>query len=90
MKLSFRLSQRWDASLLGAAAAITCAGLIAMASAANTLNPELAVRHGVYATLGLLVFLGVSSTHYRRWTDLAMAVYAISLLALCAVSVVGT
>ena len=90
MTRSLRPGERWDPGLLGAAVTITCAGMIAMVSAARTLNPDLAVRHGVYAALGLLVCLGASSTHYRRWTDLAIAIYGISLLALLAVSVIGT
>ena len=61
-----------------------------MASAASTLNPSLAYRHGLYVALGMLVFFGVSSMNYRRWIDLAVAVYGISLLTLLAVEVVGT
>lgn len=90
MKISLRSNRRWDASLLGAAAAITCAGLIAMASAVSTLNPSLASRHGLYAALGLVVFLGVSRTPYRRWTDFSAAIYGVSLFALLAVLLVGT
>src|SRR3989338_8905163 len=81
---------RWDVRLIGAAAAITFAGLIAMASAASTLNPGLASRHGVYAALGLVIFLGVSRTPYRRWTDFSAAIYGVSLFALLAVLLVGT
>jgi len=69
---------------------IAVVGVIAMASAASTLNPGLASRHVLYSALGLLVFFVVSSTNYRRWTDLAVAVYGVSLLTLLAVYAVGT
>ena len=90
MRWSLRSSSRWDARLFSAAAAIAGVGVIAMASAASTLNPSLAYRHGVYVALGMLVFFGASSTNYRRWTDLAPAVYGVSLLTLLAVFAVGT
>lgn len=90
MSRSLRSRQGWDVGLFGAAAAITCAGLVAMTSAASTLNPALALRHGVYAVLGLLVFVGVSWTNYRRWADFSAAVYAAGLLTLLAVFAVGT
>jgi rod shape determining protein RodA len=80
----------WDIRLAGSAAVIAIAGLIAMASAASTLNPALAVRHGVYVIVGGLVFAIAARTNYHRWTDLAPVVYGISGLALLAVFAVGT
>ena len=90
MSVSLRSQRPWDVRLAGAAAAIAMAGLIAMASAASTLNPALAVRHGAYAAIGLLVFAAASRTNYHRWIDLSAAVYGVSLLLLLAVSAVGT
>lgn len=90
MRISVRSSSGWDVRMLTAAAPIALAGVIAMASAASTLNPSLAYRHGLYVALGMLVFFGVSRANYRRWTDLAVAAYGISLLALLAVFAVGT
>jgi len=88
--VSLRSHGPWDVRLAGAAAAIAIAGLLAMASAASTLNPVLAVRHGVYVAAGLLVFAAASRTNYHRWTDLSVALYGISLFLLLAVLAIGT
>ena len=60
-----------------------------MASAASRVNPHLAIRHGVWIALGMLLSLGVARTSYRRWGDFAWALYALSLIALVLVFLVG-
>ena len=90
MSVSLRSYRSWDIQLMGASATIAIAGLIAMASATSTLNPDLALRHSVYAAVGLLIFVAASRTNYHRWTDLAAAIYGVGLLLLLAVLTVGT
>ena len=76
--------------LLLAAAGLTLISLVAMASAAATINPGLAVRHAVWAAIGIGVSLGVANTDYRRWTDLAWIAYGLSVIALAVVLLAGS
>ena len=83
-------SSRWSAweLFLPSACLALCSG-VAMASAASTVNPQLAVRHGAWIAIGMGLWLGIARTSYRRWGDFAWALYGVSLTALILVSVVG-
>ena len=84
-----RLLQGWDRPLLAAAASLTAISLVVMASAAATVQPELAWRHATWALIGLAVGLAAARTNYRTWTELAGIAYGVSLLTLVLVPVVG-
>ena len=71
------------------AAGIVLVSMIAMISAARTLNPALAWRHLVYILCGMAIFWGVARTSYRRWTDVAILVYLLALVTLVMVEVAG-
>lgn len=75
--------------LLVAAAGLSVMGGLAMASAASTVNPILAVRHGVWITAGLIACFAMVQVNVRRLTAFAWIAYGISLLALLLVPVAG-
>ncbi|MBI4341381.1 MAG: rod shape-determining protein RodA [Candidatus Omnitrophica bacterium] len=79
----------WDGQLLAAAFGLVAASGLAMASAASSINPELAVRHWGWSVVGLLAGLAVSRSNYLRWIDAAAALYVVSLIALLLVHVIG-
>ena len=79
----------YDLWLFGAAAGLTLISGLAMASAATTIDPRLALRHDTWALIGILLSISVSRRSYRRWTDGAAIVYAISVGALLIVEVAG-
>ncbi len=79
----------WDTGLLVAGGALVLMSGIAMASAAATVNPALAIRHGVWVSIGMVVSLGVARTNYRRWIDLGVVAYGVSLAALALVLAAG-
>ena len=81
--------QRMDWGLYAAAATLALMGGIAMASAASTINPRLAVRHDAWIVLGMIVSFGASQSNYRRQTELAWLAYGLSLVALAMVSLAG-
>ena len=82
-------SQSWDRGLFLSAAALAVIGGVAMASAASTVNPQLATRHWAWIFLGMLASLGVGRTRYRRWSEAAGIVYGVSLFALALVPAAG-
>ena len=75
--------------LVAAAALLALISAIAMASAAATLNPHLAFRHMIWIALGLLAFVGVGHTNYRRWAGVVEVAYGVSLLLLALVPLLG-
>jgi len=85
---TWRYDRRLNGLLIGAAGLSLASGLV-MASAASTLNPVLAVRHGVWIAIGLGTCWAVARTNARRWTELAWAAYGCSMLALAMVPVAG-
>lgn len=80
-------SDRW---LLMATAGLSLISVIAMKSAAATLNPALAWRQLMWALLGVIAGLLVSRIPYTRWLDLSPLLYAVSLLLLGVVELAGT
>ncbi len=75
--------------LFGVGAVIVLASMMAMVSAARTLNPALAVRHVVYIVLGMGAFFAASRANYRRWTDVAVILYGLAVITLLLVEVAG-
>ena len=90
MSVSLRSAQSWDRQLFGAALTLVLASSLAMASASVTIDPSVAVRHGVWIVLGLLAYFGVARSNYRRWGHLAIVAYGVSLLVLALVLAVGS
>ena len=84
-----RSFEHWDWGLWLSAAGLTLCSGVAMASAAATLNPALAVRHGLWILAGMVISCVVAGLNYRRWTDVAWIAYALSLLALILVLLAG-
>ena len=89
MAISLRSPRAWDPELFLPAACLALFSGIAMASASSMVNPQLAVRHGVWITVGMLLSLGMARTSYRRWGEFAWALYGVSLAALILVLAVG-
>lgn len=90
MNLSLSSAQPWDRPLFIAATVLALFSAVTMVSAAATVNPALAVRHGLWVGIGMLACLGVARTNYRRWTDFAEIAYGISLAALVLVLIAGS
>ena len=88
--LSVRSASAWDRGLFMAGALLSLISAVAMASAAATLNPRLAVRHDVWIAIGIAASLVVARTNYRRLTDAAAIAYGVSLSTLVLVLVAGT
>ena len=84
-----RSSRSWDRGLFLSATALAAIGGVAMASAASTVNPRLALRHWTWIAIGMLMSLGVGRTRYRRWSDAAAIVYGVSLMILALVPAAG-
>ncbi len=89
MAFSLSSAQPWDRGLFIAAAVLALFSILVMASAAATVNSDLAVRHGIWVGIGLVVSLGVARTNYRRWTDFAAIAYGVSVVTLALVLVAG-
>ena len=90
MTIRLESAYRWDRWLFACALGLSLASALAMASAAVTLDPLLAVRHDCWIVIGILASWGVAQTNYRRWMDAAPAAYVASLLALSLVLIAGT
>lgn len=89
MAVSLRSFRRWDPELFLPAALLALFSGIAMASASSTVNPQLAIRHGAWIAIGMLLSLGAARASYRRWGEFAWALYGVSLAALLLVLLVG-
>ena len=84
-----RALRRWDRGVVLAAAGLALMSALAMASAASTINPALAVRHGIWIAVGAAACIGVASVPYRQWAEFAGVAYGVSLAALLLVPVAG-
>ena len=80
----------WNRPLLIAATALSLISLIALRSAAATLNPSLAWKQAIWVVVGLAAGIGVASGSYRRWLDGTVFLYVGSLILLVLVEVAGT
>ncbi|MBI2885269.1 MAG: rod shape-determining protein RodA [Candidatus Omnitrophica bacterium] len=80
----------WDMPLLLAAGALSCISLIALASAAATLNPSLVWRQAVWVGVGMGVAWLMASVPYPKWLDLAPVWYAGAVGLLVIVFIAGT
>jgi rod shape determining protein RodA len=88
MAMSLR-ARRWDWGLFVPAVGLVLISGVAMASAAATLNPRLAVRHDLWILVGILGSIVVARTDYRSWSGAVWPAYAASLCALGLVLVAG-
>ena len=79
----------WDWRLWGAAAALGLISAVAMSSAAVTVSPTLASRHGLWILIGCGMSLAVARTNYRQWLDAAPVLFGLSVAALGLVELVG-
>jgi len=79
----------WDRRLLVASLALALISAVVMASAASSVNPRLAIRHWTWMGIGLALCWGVANTDYRRWLDLSIPVYGVSLIVLAIVPIAG-
>ncbi len=80
----------WDFTLLAAAGLLSVISLVALSSAAATLNPSLVWRQAVWVGVGIGVGCAVALVPYPRWCDLAPVVYALIVSLLAAVLLAGT
>jgi rod shape determining protein RodA len=90
MKLPGTVFHRWDRGLLLAEGLLVAISLLAMVSAATTVSTRLVMRHAVWMVAGILAHVGIGHTHYRRWLDAGLALYALSLAALLLVDLTGS
>ena len=79
----------WDRGLLVAALLLAILSVVAMWSAGSTVSARLPVRHAVWAAIGVALFLGVAQVSYRRWMDLAVVVYGLTVATLLIVPMAG-
>ncbi|MFQ5879554.1 MAG: rod shape-determining protein RodA [Dehalococcoidia bacterium] len=93
LALSFRHFDLW---LLLAGVALAAYGALLIYSGSLTSYPEgiqglshPAVRHAAFAALGILIILLVARVDYRRYGQVALPLYAIGLVLLAAVLLVG-
>lgn len=78
-----------DIALALPALALAGFSALTMVSAAASLNPALAVRHGGWIVLGVAGSLALGRLEYRRWSDVAGIVYAMVLCSLAVVLAAG-
>lgn len=83
-------SSSWDFRLLTAAGLLALIGSVAMTSTTWDVSPHLAIRHAIYILIGLLFCWAVGSIDYRRYADIAMLGYGMSLAALVLILKFGT
>jgi len=85
-----RLNIVWDWRIGGLALGLSLISVVAMTSAAATLNPSLAWRQALWLGVGFGACLLVSRVAYLRWIELAGFVYVLSLGLLGFVLIGGT
>jgi len=88
-RLSLSSIDQWDRWLLFASLALALISALVMASAASSVNPRLAIRHWTWMGIGIMICWGLANTDYRRWLDLSILVYGVSLIVLAIVPVAG-
>jgi len=76
---SLRITVAWEWRLGGLALGLSLIGVVAMTSAAATLNPALAWRQAMWLGVGLAAGLLVSRVPYLRWIELAGLFYVASV-----------
>ena len=86
---AFRMCEAWDRGLFAAAGGLALISSLAMASAGATLPPGLAARHVTWVAIGMLIFVAVARTNYRRWTDFAWLAHGLSMIVLSLVPIAG-
>src|SRR3989338_8811999 len=84
------MKAREDWVLWAVAAALSLVSLVALRSAAATLNPSLVWRQGLWIVPGAGAPLLASRVAYHHWSHLAAPLYAAALLLLIAVELAGT
>ena len=80
----------FDRELLAASLGLAIISAVVMVSAAEKINPQLALRHGMWLVVGLLACVSVAQTNYRSWTQFAGIAYGISLIVLLLVPLLGS
>ena len=81
---------RADRVLFGVVAGLSLIGLMALRSAAATLDPSLVTKQALWVGLGVLASLAAASIPYTRWLDLSPVFYALVVILLVLVEVAGT
>ncbi len=87
--LTANASEPWDWTLWITAGALCLMSGIAMASASVAVDPDLALRHGMWMAVGWCASLAVARTNYRTWTEFIAIAYGMSLAALLLVPMAG-
>ncbi len=82
--------QQWDWQLFCAALLLALVSMIAMASAASSINPALAQRHAFWMIVGIAVSWAVAHVNYRLWAGGVEIAYGVSLALLTLVVPAGT
>ncbi len=75
---------QWDLFLIASAGMLSLVSLVALKSAAATLNPELLSRQATWIGLGIIGGIVIASLPYTWWTDASTALY-LSVLGLLGV-----
>lgn len=83
-------NRSWDRTLVVAAGLLCLISLVALRSAAATLNPALVTQQAIWIGLGVIVGVLVASISYTRWLDLSLFFYLGALVLLVVVIVAGT
>ncbi len=83
-----RLSQ-FDLALFAAAAGLVLMSNLAMMSAAATLRWTLALKHGIFTLIGMILGLVVGRLNYQRWSEGVGLGYGASVMILAIVLVAG-
>src|SRR6185295_19919129 len=84
-----RILRTFDWPLAVASLLLMAASAVTMVSASSKVNPDLAVRQARWILIGLVALLGIIRLGYRRWTDLAPAIYVAGFFLLALVPLAG-
>lgn len=90
LPMRFLRVRRWDPALWGMAAALSAISLVALASAAATLDPGLVNRQALWVGLGVGAAIVAAAIPYTWWIDGGVLLYVGTVLLLLLVEIAGT
>ncbi len=82
--------EHWDRTLWGIGAGLSLISLVALRSAAATLNPSLAIQQALWVGLGMTLCVAMGSVSYLRWLEFVMVLHGLAVILLLIVCVAGT
>ncbi len=90
LKTRLGLHLPWDWWLFFAGLLLCLIGLVAMRSAAETLNRSLFIKQATWFLIGIAISWVVASVPYPRWIDVGVMLFPVAVVALVVVMIAGT